>query len=77
MRQDMDLVGYLWFIRANLTAFPLQDTLDGPTHYSRKVHSLIIKDLHERDFGKYVCRAENNQGYADKTIILTGNKQRS
>lgn len=35
-------------------------------------HTLIIRKVHQQDFGNYSCVAENPLGKARKTVQLTG-----
>lgn len=35
-------------------------------------HTLIIRKVHQQDFGNYTCVAENQLGKTRKTLQLTG-----
>jgi len=40
-------------------------------------HSLVIKDIQEKDFGAYTCHASNIEGSAKSEVVITGKHRKS
>lgn len=56
----------------NIIIIIIQSTQDEHIHFSKKRHTLKIRNVKESDFGEYDCKAENSQGMATGSIELIG-----
>jgi len=51
-------------------------SLADPSYYSKKRHTLLIRNVRDSDFGEYECKAVNSLGMSSGFVTLTGKPYR-